>query len=505
MRGAVPAALVLLAGVLVLTGLSGWAPGSPVATADAAAVTTYTNPLRPVISGSRRVENCPDPAVQRGMGTDSRYWFMLCTSGSLDDVDARARRGRTVPVLRSTDLVHWTLVGSAASARPSWAAPGASLWAPDITWSSRYRRYVLTYAVTDVVDRVSRQPGCRSDRAIGVAVARHPTGPWTPARAPVVPPRRTGPGCSFADTIDPDLLEASGTTGPILYFGSFGGGVQAAPVALTRSGMRLTGAVRPITAERRYEAPDVVRHAGWYYLVVSAGDCCHGAYSGYSVFAGRARSPWGPFLDRTGASLLAPRTGGTPVVAATGNRWVGPGHTSLFVDRGGQWWAAYHAVDVDRPFLASTTGTRRPVLLDPVDWPGGWPSVRSGRGPSTTPVPVPAARVGQRSAYVPAAAPADPPLAVDAARTDLFDAPPATDPPATDPRDRPARDRPARDGPARDGPARDGPARDRPAGDGPADERPARHQRPGRGRRPRRPRPDRTGRPLVVGPPARGR
>ncbi len=46
-RGAVPAALVLLAGVLVLTGLSGWAPGSPVATADAAAVTTYTNPLRP--------------------------------------------------------------------------------------------------------------------------------------------------------------------------------------------------------------------------------------------------------------------------------------------------------------------------------------------------------------------------------------------------------------------------------------------------------------------------
>ena len=50
---------------------------------------------------------------------------------------------------------------------------------------------------------------------------------------------------------------------------------------------------------------------------------------------------------------LGSRTGGTPMLVMNGNRWIGPGHSSLFPDRGGQWWVAYHAVDRGDPFFAT--------------------------------------------------------------------------------------------------------------------------------------------------------
>ena len=34
-----------------------------------------------------------------------------------------------------------------------------------------------------------------------------------------------------------------------------------------------------------------------------------------------------------------------------GNRWVGTGHNTVFLDEGGQWWTVYHAVDQEDPFL----------------------------------------------------------------------------------------------------------------------------------------------------------
>lgn len=414
--------LVVVLGVAsVLATLLTAVPVVTLPAADAAA--SYTNPLRPTASG-RVVANCPDPDVFRGAGAHAASWYLVCTSDPLHDADARARRSRTLPMFRSRDLVSWTYVGQATSARPRWAAPGASLWAPDVTWSPTLRRYLMTFAVTDVRDSTSGQPGCRTDRAIGVAVGTSPTGPWTPATRPAVPPRRLGPGCDFASTIDPQLLGAHGSVPPVLYFGSFRGGVQAAPVTLSRTGVHLAGPVRAVTTSRRFEAPDVVRHGGWYHLLVSSGDCCNGAFSGYAVVAGRSRSPYGPFLDRTGVALDDSSPGGTPVLTASGNRWVGPGHTSLFVDRGGQWWAAYHAVDRTRPFLSGGSVTRRPLLLDPVDWVDGWPSVRSGRGASATPVPVPAAQAGRRTAYRPSPAPTglpDPPGVLDPARSDELD------------------------------------------------------------------------------------
>ena len=74
-----------------------------------------------------------------------------------------------------------------------------------------------------------------------------------------------------------------------------------------------------------------------------------------------------------------------------GNRWVGPGHQATIEDFDGQWWTYYHAVDRTNPYFAGATGfTRRPVLMDPVDWVNGWPTVRGGRWISAQRMPKPA-------------------------------------------------------------------------------------------------------------------
>lgn len=138
----------------------------------------------------------------------------------------------------------------------------------------------------------------------------------------------------------------------------------------------------------------------------SATNCCNGPLTGYSVFAARSRSPLGPFLDRDGRSILTGRVGGTPVITQNGNRWVGTGHNTVVTDFAGQDWTYYHAVDRNDPYFRGQVGfTKRPLLLDPLDWRDGWPVVRGGRGPSNQWVPGPVAQPGEKVGYRPHFAP----------------------------------------------------------------------------------------------------
>jgi arabinan endo-1,5-alpha-L-arabinosidase len=94
------------------------------------------------------------------------------------------------------------------------------------------------------------------------------------------------------------------------------------------------------------------------------------------------------------------RVGGTPVLLPNGNRWVGVGHNSVFQDAAGRWWTMYHAVDRGDPYFAEDPGfTKRPAMLDPLDWVNGWPAVRAGRWASDRRMPAPATRADRPSAY----------------------------------------------------------------------------------------------------------
>ncbi|WP_176559483.1 family 43 glycosylhydrolase [Rubellimicrobium roseum] len=397
-----------LAGRWLLGALLGWVTGTAPVLGQAdpdRSPATFSNPL-PVEANGTSVDSCADPSVIEELGQDAG-WVMYCTTDPLSGEDRDATgdlRFRLLPMFQSDDLVGWTYRGDAfdrdaetdTPAPPAWAAPSALLWAPEAEVIGD--RYYLLFGVTDVIEQAGGEPGCATDGAIGYAVSDSPFGPWEPSSEPLVEPRRSAPGCDFLWTYDPEVI-ATPDGRHFLYYGSYHGGIEVRELAVAPDGVLNAdpATARPVAIPNRYEGAEVIHHDDAYWLFVSASNCCNGPQTGYSVFVGRATSPTGPFLDRDGASLLDARVGGTPVLTQNGNGWVGPGHNTVLQDRAGQWWTLYHAIEEADPYFAGEVGfTRRPVLLDRLDWVEGWPVVIGG--PSTEPRPAPVVQAGQAGA-----------------------------------------------------------------------------------------------------------
>ena len=349
----------------------------------------FTNPLTLNVGDGEQAETCADPDIERGQVEGDRYWYLYCTTDPLNSSD-RTENGdfnfNLIPTFRSLDLVNWEYQGNAfsQSERPEWVTDDAGLWAPEVVYFNN--QYYLYYTAPDTDAGGS---------AIGVATSKSPTGPWTDSGGPVVAPRKDPNGSGFFWTFDAEVLQAQGKN--YIYYGSYYGGVFVRE--LSADGLRsLPDTETQVTIANRYEGTQIVEHEGYYYLLASATNCCNGPLTGYSVFTGRSRSPLGPFVDKEGVSLLAGRVGGTPVISMNGNRWMGPGHNDTITDFAGQDWLVYHAVDHFDPYFEGAVGfTKRPVLMDPLEWTDGWPSVRAGRWASDDKQFAPAAQPGQKS------------------------------------------------------------------------------------------------------------
>jgi arabinan endo-1,5-alpha-L-arabinosidase len=352
---------------------------------------TYTNPLSIQIPNDGMVESCADPTIIPGQTSGDHYWYMYCTTDPLNDDD---RTGGSfnfhlIPMLRSLDLVNWTYMGDAFAAKPAWVANDAGLWAPEIKFLNN--KYYLFYTASN-----TSLPGGGS--AIGVATSSTPLGPWIDSGAPAVEPHEA-PCCpgSRRWVFDPDVVEDHGSL--YIFYGSYFGGISAR--RLSADGLHSDPASQTqITIANRYEGTELVKRGRYWYLFASATNCCNGPLTGYSVFVGRSENVLGPYKDREGISLLSGRVGGTPVISMNGNRWVGPGHNSVFKDLSGQFWTVYHAVDRNDPYFAGTVDfTKRPVLMDALDWVDGWPTVRGGLWASDSPQPVPVAQPNTKATY----------------------------------------------------------------------------------------------------------
>ena len=323
---------------------------------------SYQNPLRISTPEGVQLESCPDPSIIRGQQPGDNNFYLYCTSEMFSDHS----RLHWMAISKSQDLVNWTYVGDVFANRPSFVAPDGYLWAPDIEFFNG--RYYLYYAVSD-----TKALGA----AIFVATSNTPTGPWTTYSTPVVEPESV-PGRGVRSTIDPAIVTDGDQR--YIFYGSFNGGISArtlSPDGLTSD----RSSQVQIALSDRYEAAYVIKRNGYFYLMVSAGACCDGALSGYGVFAARSPDALGPYIDKDGNSLLESRIGGTPVLAMNGNRWVGPGHNAVITDSAGTDWMIYHAIDVNKPYFAGSW-TRRPAMIDRLDWIDGWPVVRGGGGPS---------------------------------------------------------------------------------------------------------------------------
>jgi arabinan endo-1,5-alpha-L-arabinosidase len=389
--------------------------------------TTYQNPLAPVIPAGGTVDSCADPMVIKGQDGEmidgKQVWYMYCTTDPLNDTDLDATGKpifHRIPMNVSTDLVNWTYVGDAfeqarRACRPTPRRRGAVGSRGGLLLDLRP---VLHVRGGHQHDRRGQWRGeLRQRRCDRRGDQRQPDRPLGLLDEPVVDPRRGGPGCNFLWTYDPDAIGTDTsnldvvTDRGILYYGSYYGGVFGSALQLTATGATITGAQTLVAIDNKYEGPEVVYRDGYYYLFLSATNCCNGALTGYSVFVGRSTSPLGPFVDQQGNLLTDAQAGGTPFLTMNGNRWVGTGHNTVFEDEAGQWWTIYHAVDQQDPFYAFAPGseneagetqlgfTKRPALLDPIDWVDGWPTVNGGAGPSDTEMPAPAAQPGQDSRH----------------------------------------------------------------------------------------------------------
>ncbi|WP_433869094.1 family 43 glycosylhydrolase [Saccharopolyspora sp. CA-218241] len=364
----------LLATVLIVPLLSTTAEGLP-APVEPAPATTYTNPVTAGV-----VDTFPDPTMIRGGDGD---WYAYGTTNPV--FHSRGESGeRILPVLRSTDMVGWTYAGDVFTAgdRPSWWPPGTRPFAPDIRYVAG--SYHLTYGL--------------SGGGVALATAPSPTGPWTDRGLIVT----LADGCPTnpRGTIDQAML--TGADGVhYLYWGSYDAMCVA---AMNAEATRLEGPVTIVARGRRAEAAFPVRRGDFYYLFYSDGGCCQGAFSGYTVKVGRSDDPRGPFVTQDGQSLTDYSSKGGIVAAANGGGFVGPGHNSIQTDLAGQDWLVYHAIpaaDPDFPPVETADGvkpalSKRPMLVDRLDWIDGWPVLRGGAGPSSRPqrAPVTEATVG---------------------------------------------------------------------------------------------------------------
>jgi arabinan endo-1,5-alpha-L-arabinosidase len=356
--GMVLAVPLFVAGIAFPHAVSAATASPPPATADQ--VSTYANPVSQHV-----VDTFPDPTMIRGK---DGAWYAYGTTNPIFNSKGEAGE-HILPMLRSTDMVSWQYAGDAIAAdvTPTWWPAGTRPWAPDIRYVDG--TYHLTYSL--------------SGGGVALLTSDHPTGPWTD-HGLLVPTNNSG--CPTGSIDQAMFTDSDGTH--YLYWGSYD---TICVSAMTPDATALTGPVTQVAQGRRAEGGLVVKRDGHYYLFFSDAGCCDGEFSGYTVKVGRADDPRGPFVNQEGQSLMDRRSKGGIVAAANGNGFVGPGHNAIQTDLSGQDWLVYHAIPADDPDFPPVSGgggrlaalSKRPLMIDRLDWIEGWPVLRAGAGPSS--------------------------------------------------------------------------------------------------------------------------
>jgi xylan 1,4-beta-xylosidase len=292
--------------------------------------------VNPVMEG-----DFPDPTAVR-IGPE--YWAIA----------TRASGQPSPPILRSPDLVNWSVAGYLYTQAPAWSS-GRQVWGP---WLERNGdRYLVYYSARKKYGRP----------CVTVGVSDQPIGPYTDLGPLVCQPRAS---------IDPSVVRnVHGRA--FLVWKENGGDVPSSiwVQGLTADGLALTGSPRKIMVGRRdnwegglVEGPRIIRRHGWLYLFYSGGNCCAPTTCKYALGVARSRSIYGPW-KRAKKPILK-----------SGKDWICPGHGALLQPPSGHWWLLYNGF---RAHGAANRG--REMLLDLVHWSrDDWPSIVPGSRPAST-------------------------------------------------------------------------------------------------------------------------
>ena len=324
----------------------------------------YTNPVHPT--------SFPDPMVLDAGGGHSDYYAFST--------------GDRFPVLRSSDLVHWTEAGTAMTTRPAWTNQVNANWNP---WAPSVVETDAGFVMFYVAINTALNP---DTNCIGVATSASPGGPYADQGMLTGPggPDQSGRPLGCGDdagysNIDPQpFVEENGSAYLLLSTGhrcpaptpngACDWDRQLSLIPLADNLLSATGPRQAILpggdgweaafGDHVVEAPWLRRRGSTYELFYSGGSF-QGAYGmGYAT----ASEIGGPYTK----SAFNPILTGTPEV-------VGPGGGSLVTGpRGGQ-WVAYHG-------RAEAFPSPRLLRMDPVGDSGGRIAID---GPTTAPRPVP--------------------------------------------------------------------------------------------------------------------
>lgn len=273
-----------------------------------------------------------------------------------------------IHIRKSSDLIYWEYVGTGfKNGVPEEAnkwSQAQGLWAPDIIKvDDEYRIY---YSASTF----GSQQSC-----IGLAVAKHPEGPFehkglvikTTAEAPV-------------NAIDANIVTDYQTGEQYMVYGSFWGGIRIIKLDSKTGFVAEDGFGIPLATRPREMVDTSVEGAyiryndqtGYYYLFVSYGSLA----SDYNVRVGRSKQITGPYIDYHNVEMTTlnekPNQIGLKVTSGykfgTGEGWYALGHNSVLNDDG-NWYLVHHT----RP----ETAPKWPYLqVRKIVWTkDGWPLV----------------------------------------------------------------------------------------------------------------------------------
>ena len=277
-------------------------------------------------------------------------------------------------IIKTKDLVNYELVGNAFSTRPNWGTAGAGVWAPDVQYING--QYIMYYSLSKWDDP---NPG------IGIATASHPAGPWDD-KGKLFLSKEIG----VNNSIDPMVFQDD--DGKVyMVWGSFRGNYL---IELSSDGLSFKTSLedakenkvlvagcsteRPLDVAT-YEGAYIIKKDGYYYLFLSNGQCCSGAYS-YNLRVARSTSITGPYIDKNGANVCGVDKGTTIINASSS--FIAVGHNSVVKDDNGDYWTLYHGFkkSFDKESYQETVDySKRVLLMDKLVFDeDGWPSVFGG-------------------------------------------------------------------------------------------------------------------------------
>lgn len=306
---------------------------------------TYQNP---VLAGY-----FPDPTITKRTNADGTDDFYMAVSSFVMTPG--------LPILHSKDLVNWQLIGHALERDAQFDMKGQQIsqgiYAPTI----RYHDGVFYIINTTVATETTKGGNF-------ILTATDPAGPWSePIWLPEVP--GIDPDIFFDDDGKVYITHNAEAPGEALYEGHRAIWLwQYDPVkkAVLKESKKLlvNGGVDLAKKPIWIEAPHLIKHNGWYYLICAEG----GTADQHSEVVFRSKSLNEPFVPWETNPILTqrdlPADRPDPVTTA--------GHADFVQLADGSWWAVFLAT---RAYDAQYFNAGRETFLLPVSWQDGWPMI----------------------------------------------------------------------------------------------------------------------------------